>query len=849
MKHDLPSSNEPNYLISRQRASLSMWLLLLLAFVLLLVQRAQAQTVVRVGNGGDFPTLTQALATVPATPATPYELRLVSGSTFTEDVLINVAGSASAPLTIKPETGAVGIVLEGTVTFGASARYVTLSGHNGSTARQFTVRQSSASQPALLFAGDAQNNVARDLQILGNNALSSGGVVEFGATTSVGNDDNTLTSNLIGNASASQLPANLVYAANASATALNDRVAIINNELMNYAQTGIKVGSGNGDAWIIRDNSFYYNLATPATTAQTAINFAPGAGSDNNTLSGNYIGGTSAQAGGASSAMWQNAGAQTFNGIVVSCGSATGAQANVVENNTVRNISLSQPSTQSFQALLMAGGRSELTGNAVNAVSNNGTAGVNALVSQAQVVLNAFTVAAGQVMSIQNGETIVTGNLVIQGTLNHTGGDIVVNGDFTNTGAFAQTLGNLEVKGNMNNYGVFSCTTGGVLLTGAGNQTVSGGLYYNLEVRGGGVKTLTDDVTLANNLVMSTGILQTGPANKIKLNSDALLTETNTSYVLGNIEARRNPQAGATEIFGNLGLALTPQPGSTLPGLTIVTRVTGTAANGSGHQGIKRYFDISAPAYSGTGMNVQMRIDYLAHELGTLQPADLTFYKSSDNGGTWQPKGRTSGGTTYAILNGVDGFSRWTLGRQQQPLPVNLTAYQVRRQQNDAVLTWTTASEINNRGYGVEVSTDGLQYRELAFVPGVDGGSTSSRNYRYLDREESKQGTRYYRLRQVDLNGKVTYYGPRAVAFDGKSGLLAYPTVFERDIALELNMVSAGVATLTLNDMSGRPVWVREQELPAGRTKLNVQPECARGGYILVATLNGQNFQQRLLRK
>ncbi|WP_400192852.1 hypothetical protein [Hymenobacter sp. B81] len=846
MKHDLPSSNERPYLISRQRASLSMWVLLILAFLLLLVQRAQAQTIIRVGSGGDFPTLSAALTAIPATLAEPHELRLISGSVISENVLINKTGSAASPLLIRPENGATGIVLEGTLTLGAGASHVTISGHNGSAGRQLTLRQTGAGQPTLVFSGDAHNNIVREALVLGNNATLSGGVVEFGATVSQGNDDNSLTGNFIGPASAGQLPANLVYAVGSSTTALNDRVAIIQNELTNYAHCGIKVGSGNGNAWIIRDNSFYYSLPTPATTAQTAISFAPGTASDNNTLSGNYIGGTAAQAGGTT---WQNAGAQTFNGIVMSCGSASGAQANVVENNVVRNIVLSQPGTQSFQAMLVAGGRSELAGNAVSGVSNSGTAGVNSLVAQAEVVLNTFTVGAGQVMSIQNGETLVTGNLVIQGTLNHTGGDIVVQGDFTNTGAFAQTLGNLEVKGNMNNFGVFSCTTGGVLLTGMGPQTVSGGLYYNLEVRGAGVKTLTDDLTLANNLVMNGGILQTGPSNKIKLNADALLAETDASYVLGQVEARRLPQAGSTEIFGNLGLSLTPAVGSTLPGLTIVTRVTGTAASSSGHTGITRYFDISAPTYAGTGLNAQLRMDYLPHELNGL-PADLRFFKSTDGGLNWTNQGRTSGGSHYATLDGVTGFSRWTLGRLNAPLPVTLTAFQARRQQNEAVLTWATATETRNRGFAVEVSTDGQHYRELHFVAGAEGGNSAApRHYRFADAEAGKQGTRYYRLRQLDLDGKAAYYGPRTVAFDEQPGLLAYPTSFDNDLNLEVRMATKGVATLTLTDMAGRPVWCRQQELPAGRSVLKVQPQCPRGGYVLVATLNGQHYQQRLVRK
>ncbi|RTQ48449.1 hypothetical protein EJV47_15870 [Hymenobacter gummosus] len=850
MKQTLLSPNstpaERPISVTRRQASLAMWLLLLSALTLLLVQRAQAQApvVLRVGAGGSYATLTLALNAVPATLNAPYELHLTSGSTFEEDVLITRLASAANPLTIRPEAGATGIVIRGTVTFGGGARYVTLSGHNGNASRQLTVQQASTAQPAVALTDDAHHITVRDARLLGNNASLSGGVVELDGGALTGNDDNTLMGNFIGNASGGQLPANLVYAAPGNGAAANDRVAVAGNELVNYAQCGVKVSSGNGDGWLIRDNSFYYALGTAPTTAQTAISFLPGAASDNNSVSGNYIGGTAPLAGGAT---WVNAGAQDFKGIEVSCGTASGSAANVVENNVVRNISLSQPSNQAFQALLMTSGRSELTANSITGVTNNGTDGVNALVSQAQTVLSSFTVAPGQVMSIQSGQTVVTGNLTIQGTLNHTGGDIVVNGDFTNTGAFAQTLGNLEVKGNMNNTGVFSCTTGGVLLTGTGPQLVSGGLYYNLEVRGAGVKTLADDLILANNLVMNGGILDTGPLNKIRLNADALLTETAASYVLGRVEARRTPRAGTPEIFGNVGLTLTPAAGSLLPGPTTVIRTTGTAATINGTPAIKRYFDITAPVTS--GLNVDMRLDYLAGELNGLAAADLRFFKSADNGSTWQPRGVSSAGSGFAVLTGVDGFSRWTLGELNAPLPVGLTAFRAQRQQQTAVLTWTTAQEQNNHGFAVEVSADGRSFRPLAFVSSAAGQSTAARNYRYVDAESGKQGLRYYRLRQVDLDGKETYYGPRTVSFDSRPSLAAFPTAFDQSFEVELVAPGTGNAVLTLTDALGRVVWTQQQEVMAGPARLRVAPQCPAGNYLLTASVDGQRYQQRVVRK
>jgi hypothetical protein len=807
------------------------------------MQQAFAQTIIKVGSGnsGDYRTLTEALSSVPTTLDRSYEIQLLNN--LNESVVIQHKGTGSRQLVIKPASGVTGISINGTVTFNG-ASFVTLSGNNGASARQLSVEQNSTSQPALVLTGDSRNVTVSDARLLGGNAASSGGVVEISAGTSSGNDDNTLSGNYIANESSNRVPANLVYVAPGTSSVANDRVSLISNDFANYASNGVTVGVFNGSGWRIQDNSFFYSLSQQPTTAQTAVNFLPGSGSNSNIISGNYIGGTVSQA---ASGTWTNAGSQDFRGIVVECGSGTGTEANVLQNNIVRNISLSLANNpQSFQALLMNAGRCELTNNSVASVFNNGRGGVNALVTQAQTVLQGYSLPSNQIMLIRSGQTLVNGDLTLRGTLNNNGGDIVINGAFTNTGFFAQTLGNLEVKGNMNNTGEFSCTTGGVLLTGTGPQSVSGGLYYNLEVRGSGVKTLLDDIRLANNLVMNGGILATGSA-KVVLGNNALLTETETSYVQGQVQAVRYPFNGYTETFGNIGMNLTPAPNSVLPGRTTVSRYTGTPISANGNQGIKRYFDITAEVNS--GLNAEMRIDYLTSELNGIAPADLLFFKSSDNGANWQPKGISSSGANFAVLSNVDGFSRWTLGSRSRPLPVGLTAFRAQRQQQTAVLTWTTATEVNNRGFGVEVSTDGRTYRQLAFVTAQEGSTTTARNYRFVDTEAGKQGLRYYRLRQDDTDGKVSYLGVRTVSFETNSALAAYPTAFEGGFEVELNSPVAGPATFTLVDALGRVVWTQQHEVTTGMSHLRVEPTCPAGTYLLTAVVGGQRYQQRVVRK
>ncbi|MBH8570283.1 hypothetical protein KB206_15435 [Microvirga sp. STS02] len=814
---------------------------LLLSALLLLGVRAQAGVIITVGSSGNYSTIGAALAAVPSPLPQPYELRLLDAA-YTEDVLLTKTGTAENPLIIGPAAG-VSTVLTGTLTFGAGSAFTSLNGNNGTTSRALTLRQPSLSAPAVVFGNDASNNEVREAIVLGSNTLLTSGVVVIGSGLTSGNDNNTIIQSFVGNADPALLPANLLYAAGAGG-GTNDNFSLLNSQLFNFSRTGVLVGAGNGDQWTISGNSFYYNATAVPITAQTAIDFRPGSGANGALVSSNFIGGRTA---GATGGIWENAGTQNFKGIVLSCGNST-TLTNQVSGNTVRQVSLTGAgSSAALTALGVAAGRAELTGNSVTNVTNTGTSGVNSLVSQATTILNSFSVSSGQLMVVENGLTVVLGDLTNAGILNHTGGDILINGNFTNTGTFAQTLGDLEVKGNMLSTGQFTCSTGKVKLTGAGNQTVSGGLYFNLEVNGGGVKTFTDDAEVYNGVQMLSGILATGPY-RLKIDPLANLSETDASYVLGRVDVRRLPAEGVLEDFGGVGLTMLPAVGSTLPGLTQVTRITGTAPVGvAGHQGILRYFDISAPTI--TGLNLGLTMSYFAHELNGITPSNLRFYKSVDNGVTWQNKGISSVGSGFATLSSVNGFSRWTLGDITAPLPVGLTAFRAERQGNNAVLTWATATEQNNLGFGLEVSTDGHAFKQIGFVAAEGSNSLAPRAYRFVDAAEGKAGSRYYRLRQDDRDGTAHYYDPQLLRFDAAPAtLVAYPTQFGPELTVALHHPTAATATLCLLDAMGREVWRQEQALAPGSAPVRVQPICAAGPYVLTATVGGQVLRQRVVK-
>ena len=156
------------------------------------------------------------------------------------------------------------------------------------------------------------------------------------------------------------------------------------------------------------------------------------------------------------------------------------------------------------------------------------------------------------------------------------------------------------------------------------------------------------------------------------------------------------------------------------------------------------------------------------------------------------------------------------------PLPVQLARFEATRQGEAALLSWTTASELKNKGFEVQASADGEQFRTLSFVAGA-GSSASARSYQYRDQETGKGGLRYYRLRQLDLDGAESFSPVRAVRFGpSASTLTAVPNPYSRELTLHLLLTEASApARLWLTDALGRTVLEQAAPaLPAGQSQL-----------------------------
>ena len=199
----------------------------------------------------------------------------------------------------------------------------------------------------------------------------------------------------------------------------------------------------------------------------------------------------------------------------------------------------------------------------------------------------------------------------------------------------------------------------------------------------------------------------------------------------------------------------------------------------------------------------------------------------------------------------VRDFLRPLLAPAADPLPVTLTRFDATRQGGRAVLSWQTATETNNRGYEVQASVDGRTFRVLGFVAAGAAEAAAPRRYRFVDERPGKAGLHYYRLRQVDLDGKSTLYGPRTVDFGDApaGGLAAYPNPFSTELTAIIPAAAGG--QLRLRDARGR--LVVSQVVPANQSPTRqpmALPASLRPGlYVLTLTGAGQPQQLKLLKQ
>lgn len=111
----------------------------------------------------------------------------------------------------------------------------------------------------------------------------------------------------------------------------------------------------------------------------------------------------------------------------------------------------------------------------------------------------------------------------------------------------------------------------------------------------------------------------------------------------------------------------------------------------------------------------------------------------------------------------------------------------------------------------------------------------------------------YYRLKQVDIDGKATYSKVLAVRLQAKSdvAMQVSPNPFVEDITIRFTSTENGSAQIRITNLAGQTMLSKQSTITKGYSNIKVESlsGLAAGMYMVQLTLNGTVINNQKLIK
>ena len=189
------------------------------------------------------------------------------------------------------------------------------------------------------------------------------------------------------------------------------------------------------------------------------------------------------------------------------------------------------------------------------------------------------------------------------------------------------------------------------------------------------------------------------------------------------------------------------------------------------------------------------------------------------------------------LVNTSAAYSTITNGT----LPLTWGEFTATKQGNTSLLKWQTLQEINTAYFIIERSTDGENFTPLTKVAAA-GNSTTTKTYQFTD-NLPLNGNDYYRILQVDKDGKSSYSPIRTLAFLLKQVITITPNPAREKINVTING-NDKVLKIYLTDAVGKTVATFNMQ---GQYQQISLPNIASGVYYIKILGDGVSHTQKLV--
>lgn len=237
-----------------------------------------------------------------------------------------------------------------------------------------------------------------------------------------------------------------------------------------------------------------------------------------------------------------------------------------------------------------------------------------------------------------------------------------------------------------------------------------------------------------------------------------------------------------------------------------------------------------------SGSTTPIRMAHLANGGSTAQQAFYVEINGNDN---------TDYTTTFTGAGAVNGGSYNSYSYVEVAnfvLPVKFTSFTANKKDDNALLNWTVTNETTSVDlYEIERSLDGSTFRKINTIS-KSNGANNTNSYNYTDANISvtkSNGTIYYRIKQVDIDGRFVYSEIKNIkSSQGNWSMTVFPNPVKTNAILQVDVPASSQLRYSIVSSSGKNIQNNTLQINKG---INTEPismdNFASGTYLLTVIM------------
>jgi Secretion system C-terminal sorting domain len=240
------------------------------------------------------------------------------------------------------------------------------------------------------------------------------------------------------------------------------------------------------------------------------------------------------------------------------------------------------------------------------------------------------------------------------------------------------------------------------------------------------------------------------------------------------------------------------------------------------------------PIYDSQGETVKVRVT-------AVSPPAVPFSKTIGLSIFQNPLGP---GFSSNDPSNDNGFT--TINATAAPFPVELIDFRGIKVKDKHQLLWSTSSELNSNYFEIERSKDGKNWNKIGDNIKAAGNSNVFRHYEFMD-NNPLNGINYYRLVQVDLDGKLTYTKV-VILINERSEISVFPSPASSQFTITIpsDVIFTMDGILTIRNIEGKTLYAESFDKDKRVISIDVST-FSNGNYIVNIENDQIDFNQKLI--